>query len=134
MDQIDKNLRVITVKCKNFNEGFSWSSSLIFSVSNWASKKARGATNYWRLPCTYFPKKLTAQFRHLFCLNQRIVKRYLTFVIIIRCNWVLQSSGEISYIVKLATDSVESLEQFIDDSMQYGTPSTNIVLSSHEKR
>ncbi|MBH0347037.1 MULTISPECIES: Lrp/AsnC family transcriptional regulator [Bacillus] len=43
-------------------------------------------------------------------------------------------AGEISYIVKLATDSVESLEQFIDDSMQYGTPSTNIVLSSHEKK
>ncbi|VDG96553.1 Lrp/AsnC family transcriptional regulator [Sporosarcina sp. ZBG7A] len=43
-------------------------------------------------------------------------------------------AGEISYIVKLATSSVESLEQFIDDSMQYGTPSTNIVLSSYEKK
>ncbi|TQR42552.1 Lrp/AsnC family transcriptional regulator [Paenibacillus popilliae] len=43
-------------------------------------------------------------------------------------------AGEISYIVKLATNSVESLEQFIDDSMQYGTPSTNIVLSSYENR
>lgn len=43
-------------------------------------------------------------------------------------------AGEISYIVKLATQSVESLEQFIDDAMQYGTPSTNIVLSSHEKK
>lgn len=43
-------------------------------------------------------------------------------------------AGEISYIVKLATFSVESLEQFIDDSMQYGTPSTNIVLSSFEKK
>ncbi|MED0949363.1 Lrp/AsnC family transcriptional regulator [Bacillus mobilis] len=43
-------------------------------------------------------------------------------------------AGEISYIVKLATYSVESLEKFIDDSMQYGTPSTNIVLSSHEKK
>lgn len=43
-------------------------------------------------------------------------------------------AGEISYIVKIATYSVESLEQFIDDSMQYGTPSTNIVLSSHEKK
>lgn len=43
-------------------------------------------------------------------------------------------AGEISYIVKLATYSVESLEQFIDDSMQYGTPSTNIVLSSYEKK
>lgn len=43
-------------------------------------------------------------------------------------------AGEISYIVKLATNSVESLEKFIDESMQYGTPSTNIVLSSHEKK
>ncbi|MGN7408761.1 Lrp/AsnC family transcriptional regulator [Sporosarcina sp. SAFN-010] len=43
-------------------------------------------------------------------------------------------AGEISYIFKLATSSVESLEQFIDDSMQYGTPSTNIVLSSYEKK
>ncbi|MBK3493835.1 Lrp/AsnC family transcriptional regulator [Viridibacillus sp. YIM B01967] len=42
-------------------------------------------------------------------------------------------AGEISYIVKLATHSVESLEKFIDASMPYGTPSTNIVLSSHEK-
>lgn len=43
-------------------------------------------------------------------------------------------AGEISYIVKLATNSIESLEQFIDDSMQFGTPSTNIVLSSYEKK
>lgn len=43
-------------------------------------------------------------------------------------------AGEISYIVKLATNSVESLEKFIDASMPYGTPSTNIVLSSHEKK
>lgn len=43
-------------------------------------------------------------------------------------------AGEISYIVKIATHSVESLEKFIDESMQYGTPSTNIVLSSYEKR
>ncbi|WP_042345938.1 Lrp/AsnC family transcriptional regulator [Bacillus massiliigorillae] len=43
-------------------------------------------------------------------------------------------AGEISYIVKIATQSVESLEQFIDASMQYGIPSTNIVLSSHEKQ
>ncbi|MGE7950930.1 Lrp/AsnC family transcriptional regulator [Lysinibacillus xylanilyticus] len=42
-------------------------------------------------------------------------------------------AGEISYIVKIATNSVETLEQFIDDAMPYGTPSTNIVLSSTEK-
>jgi len=43
-------------------------------------------------------------------------------------------AGEISYIVKLATYSVETLEQFIDATMPYGTPSTNIVLSSNEKK
>ncbi|MFJ7953181.1 Lrp/AsnC family transcriptional regulator [Lysinibacillus sp. NPDC096418] len=42
-------------------------------------------------------------------------------------------AGEISYIVKIATYSVETLEQFIDDAMPYGTPSTNIVLSATEK-
>ncbi|KOS68519.1 AsnC family transcriptional regulator [Lysinibacillus contaminans] len=41
-------------------------------------------------------------------------------------------AGEISYIVKIATYSVETLEQFIDDAMPYGTPSTNIVLSRTE--
>ncbi|WP_342532472.1 Lrp/AsnC family transcriptional regulator [Lysinibacillus sp. FSL K6-0057] len=43
-------------------------------------------------------------------------------------------AGEISYIVQLATYSVETLEQFIDATMPYGTPSTNIVLSSTEKQ
>ncbi|OAB41101.1 Lrp/AsnC family transcriptional regulator [Paenibacillus antarcticus] len=43
-------------------------------------------------------------------------------------------AGEISYIAKVATHSVESLEIFIDESMKYGTPSTNIVLSSNEKK
>lgn len=43
-------------------------------------------------------------------------------------------AGEISYIVQLATYSVETLEQFIDAAMPYGTPSTNIVLSSAEKQ
>lgn len=42
-------------------------------------------------------------------------------------------AGEISYIVKLATYSVETLEQFIDATIPYGTPSTNIVLSANEK-
>ncbi|MFJ7914001.1 MULTISPECIES: Lrp/AsnC family transcriptional regulator [unclassified Lysinibacillus] len=42
-------------------------------------------------------------------------------------------AGEISYIVKIATNSVETLEQFIDAAMPFGTPSTNIVLSSTKK-
>ncbi|MEK4027195.1 MULTISPECIES: Lrp/AsnC family transcriptional regulator [Bacillaceae] len=41
-------------------------------------------------------------------------------------------AGEISYIAKVATQSVETLERFIDQSMPYGTPSTNIVLSEHK--
>lgn len=42
-------------------------------------------------------------------------------------------AGEISYIAKVATKSVETLENFIDQAMPFGTPSTNIVLSAHEK-
>lgn len=42
-------------------------------------------------------------------------------------------AGEISYIAKVATHSVETLEQFIDQAMPFGTPSTNIVLSAYEK-
>ena len=41
-------------------------------------------------------------------------------------------AGEISYIVKVAMSSIEKLEEFIDQSMPYGTPSTNIVLSGRE--
>ncbi|QDQ02925.1 Lrp/AsnC family transcriptional regulator [Lysinibacillus fusiformis] len=42
-------------------------------------------------------------------------------------------AGEISYIVKIATYSVKTLERFIDEAMPFGTPSTNIVLSSAKK-
>ena len=41
-------------------------------------------------------------------------------------------AGEISYIVKVAMESIEKLEEFIDSAMPYGTPSTNIVLSGRE--
>lgn len=41
-------------------------------------------------------------------------------------------AGEISYIVKVAMTSIEKLEEFIDQAMPYGTPSTNIVLSGRE--
>ncbi|MFJ5624032.1 Lrp/AsnC family transcriptional regulator [Peribacillus loiseleuriae] len=43
-------------------------------------------------------------------------------------------AGEISYIAKVATNSVETLENFIDQAMPFGTPSTNIVLSAYEKK
>ncbi|TCZ80068.1 Lrp/AsnC family transcriptional regulator [Paenibacillus albiflavus] len=41
-------------------------------------------------------------------------------------------AGQISYIAKVCTESVHTLEKFIDESMKYGSPSTNIVLSSQE--
>ncbi|HDH6132236.1 Lrp/AsnC family transcriptional regulator [Mammaliicoccus sciuri] len=41
-------------------------------------------------------------------------------------------AGEISYIAKIATSSVETLEAFIDQALPFGIPSTNIVLSAHE--
>jgi Lrp/AsnC family transcriptional regulator, leucine-responsive regulatory protein len=41
-------------------------------------------------------------------------------------------AGEISYIIKVATTSIETLEEFIDQAMPYGTPSTNIVLFRYE--
>ncbi|WP_274307072.1 Lrp/AsnC family transcriptional regulator [Solibacillus daqui] len=49
---------------------------------------------------------------------------------VIKCYRV---AGEISYIAKVATNSVETLENFIDQAMPFGTPSTNIVLSAYEK-
>ncbi|MFC5468105.1 Lrp/AsnC family transcriptional regulator [Cohnella suwonensis] len=39
-------------------------------------------------------------------------------------------AGQYSYLVKLVTDSVRTLEQFIDAAMPYGKSSTHIQLSS----
>ncbi|RAS75427.1 Lrp/AsnC family transcriptional regulator [Priestia endophytica] len=41
-------------------------------------------------------------------------------------------TGQISYIAKVCTASVHTLEDFIDEAMKFGTPSTNIVLSSND--
>ncbi|WML48385.1 Lrp/AsnC family transcriptional regulator [Neobacillus sp. PS3-34] len=39
-------------------------------------------------------------------------------------------AGQYSYLVKIVTSSVASLEQFIDSTMKYGKSSTLIVLST----
>jgi len=41
-------------------------------------------------------------------------------------------AGQISYVAKVCTESVHTLEEFIDKAMAFGTPSTNIVLSSND--
>ncbi|WLD94381.1 Lrp/AsnC family transcriptional regulator [Alkalihalobacillus sp. AL-G] len=39
-------------------------------------------------------------------------------------------AGQFSYLVKIITESVKNLEEFIDEAMEYGQPSTLINLSS----
>lgn len=39
-------------------------------------------------------------------------------------------AGQFSYLVKIVTESVQTLEEFIDSSLAYGEPSTLIKLSS----
>ncbi|MGG5318816.1 Lrp/AsnC family transcriptional regulator [Enterococcus sp. AZ072] len=47
---------------------------------------------------------------------------------VIECHRI---AGKYSYLVKFATDSMASLEDFIDQTLKYGHPSTQIVFSSH---
>lgn len=42
-------------------------------------------------------------------------------------------AGKYSYLVHIMTKDMETLEEFIDKSMKYGSSSTHIVFSSHEK-
>jgi hypothetical protein len=39
-------------------------------------------------------------------------------------------AGQYNYLVKVLTNSVQTLETFIDESMAFGQPSTLIKLSS----
>lgn len=43
-------------------------------------------------------------------------------------------AGQYSYLVKICTFSMQTLEMFIDQAMQYGKSSTHLVLSSADKR
>lgn len=40
-------------------------------------------------------------------------------------------AGKYSYLVKFATESMDTLEAFIDQTLKYGNSSTQIVFSSH---
>ncbi|MBM7605921.1 DNA-binding Lrp family transcriptional regulator [Metabacillus crassostreae] len=53
-----------------------------------------------------------------FCKNNPVV---------IECH---RLTGQYSYLVKVVTDNNESLERFIDETMEYGQPYTMINLSS----
>ncbi|EOH91678.1 Lrp/AsnC family transcriptional regulator [Enterococcus pallens] len=47
---------------------------------------------------------------------------------VIECHRI---AGKYSYLVKFATESMATLETFIDQTLKYGHPSTQIVFSSH---
>jgi Lrp/AsnC family transcriptional regulator, leucine-responsive regulatory protein len=50
-----------------------------------------------------------------------------TYSDVVECH---RLAGQYSYLVKIVTSSVNSLENFIDSTMKYGKSSTLIVLSS----
>lgn len=47
---------------------------------------------------------------------------------VIECHRI---AGKYSYLVKFATESMATLEAFIDQTLKYGNPTTQIVFSSH---
>lgn len=42
-------------------------------------------------------------------------------------------AGQYSYLVKVSTFSMETLERFVDDAVQYGQSSTHLIFSSMTK-
>ena len=53
-----------------------------------------------------------------FCSKQQIVLKYYRI------------AGHYSYLVKVVAENMAHLEDFIDETMRFGTPSTHIVFSS----
>lgn len=53
-----------------------------------------------------------------FCAKQKVVLKYYRI------------AGHYSYLVKVAAENMDHLEEFIDETMCFGTPSTHIVFSS----
>ncbi|EOH79385.1 MULTISPECIES: Lrp/AsnC family transcriptional regulator [Enterococcus] len=53
-----------------------------------------------------------------FCSEQKMVLKYYRI------------AGHYSYLVKVVAENMALLEDFIDESMHFGTPSTHIVFSS----
>ncbi|WP_251867217.1 Lrp/AsnC family transcriptional regulator [Enterococcus malodoratus] len=53
-----------------------------------------------------------------FCSEQKMVLKYYRI------------AGHYSYLVKVVAENMALLEDFIDESMRFGTPSTHIVFSS----
>ena len=53
-----------------------------------------------------------------FCAQQKMVLKYYRI------------AGHYSYLVKVVAENMEHLEEFIDETMRFGVPSTHIVFSS----
>ncbi|MCM3665202.1 Lrp/AsnC family transcriptional regulator [Mesobacillus subterraneus] len=77
------------------------------------------------------PKKVNKHVLAFILFDSKRCKEFREFCIehpmVVECH---RLAGQYSYLVKVLADSVENLEDFIDDSMIYGHPSTLINLSS----
>jgi Lrp/AsnC family transcriptional regulator, leucine-responsive regulatory protein len=77
------------------------------------------------------PKKVNKSVLAFILFDSKRCKEFREFCIqhpmVVECH---RLAGQYSYLVKILAESVENLEEFIDESMAYGHPSTLINLSS----
>lgn len=80
------------------------------------------------------PEKINKHVTAFILYDTKKCKEFRDFCIaypsVIECH---RLAGQFSYLVKVVTETVHTLEEFIDDSMVYGQPSSLINLSSPVK-
>lgn len=77
------------------------------------------------------PEKLNKQITAYILMEPKDCKKYVQFAVdhpdVIECHRI---AGMYSYLNKIVTESVTTLEAYIDSCLEYGKPTTLIVLSS----
>lgn len=80
------------------------------------------------------PEKINKHLTAFILYDTKKCKEFREFCIehpsVVECH---RLAGQFSYLVKVVTETVHTLENFIDDSMVYGQPSSLINLSSPVK-
>ncbi|MDD9149931.1 MULTISPECIES: Lrp/AsnC family transcriptional regulator [unclassified Sporolactobacillus] len=81
------------------------------------------------------PEKLNKHVTAFILMEPRDCKKYAQFAAgypdVIECHRI---AGMYSYLTKVVTESVHTLEDYIDACLEYGKPTTLIVLSSPVER
>lgn len=89
----------------------------------------RGVITGYR--ATINPEKLKKQITAFILYDTKRCEAFRTFCqqqpSVVECH---RLAGQFSYLVKVVTENVRTLEAFIDESMEYGQPSSLINLSS----